>query len=282
MLDAVRAAILNGGRGAWAFADVADRLAAALWVDVTTEPAAKNYVLFQDPRVDTELISFIPRTGVEIAADKRTQSVLFADAGVPMPETVLVDTADSVRQYVATRPERRWVVKYPIGAGAAGHRLVTATSTLPVDWPTPFIVQEFIEMTEPEVFRIYGVGGDLFGWNVRRFPIGSAQRSPFVAHATGASYEVLGEAPHDAAATAQRALDVAGLSRSFGCVDLLPSPQGWLVIEVGTDGLYNHVDRDVPEPLATEIDRRIAIAFWHWIGAEPPWGTQWRRRGSDH
>ena len=92
---------------------------------------------------------------------------------------------------------------------------------------------------------------------------------------------MLDEAPHDAATTAQRALDVAGLSESFGCVDLLPSPRGWLVIEVGTDGYYNHVDRNVPEPLATEIDRRIATAFWNWIGGEPPWGTHWRPRAAD-
>ena len=266
MLGGVRAAILNSGRGSWAFAALADQLSAALWIDVATEPAAMNYVLHRDSSADDGPTSFIRRSAVEIAADKRTQTRLFADAGVPMPETALLDSADAVHQHLRQRTDRRWVLKYPIGAGAAGHRILDVASPLADDWPRPFIVQELIEMADPVVFRIYGVRGDLFGWNVRRFPSGSARRSPFVAHATGARYELAGEAPREATVAAERALDAAGLSGSFGCVDLLPAPQGWLVIEVGTDGYYNHVDREVPEPLATELDRRIAVAFWKWIG----------------
>lgn len=275
MLGVVRAAILNSGQGSWAFAALADQLSVALWIDVVAEPAEMNYVLYDDASAAVEPTSFIPRPAVEVAADKRTQTVLFADAGVPRPETVLLDSADAVRQHLRHRTDRRWVLKYPIGAGAAGHRLLDADAPLPDDWPQPFIVQEFIEMTDPVVFRTYGAGGDLFGWNVRRFPSGSARRSPFVAHATGARYDLVDDPPREAVTAAERALDAAGLAGSFGCVDLLPSPQGWLVIEVGTDGYYNHVDREVPEPLATDLDRCIAVAFWEWIGDEPPWGATW-------
>jgi hypothetical protein len=47
-------------------------------------------------------------------------------------------------------------------------------------------------------------------------------------------------------------------------VDLLHKPTGeWLVLEVGTDGLFNHVDRDLGDPdLERELLRRVAESFW--------------------
>ena len=53
--------------------------------------------------------------------------------------------------------------------GAAGHRLLTDDTVLPRDWPEPLLVQAFVEMDRPEVHRLYNAGGQLFGWNVRRF-----------------------------------------------------------------------------------------------------------------
>ena len=88
--------------------------------------------------------SFIPLASIEIAADKRTQTELFADASVAMPTTVLFDTEDEVSDFAADHLDRRWVLKYPIGCGAAGHRIVTPTMAFRDDWPTPFIVQQFI------------------------------------------------------------------------------------------------------------------------------------------
>jgi hypothetical protein len=43
--------------------------------------------------------------------------------------------------------------------------------------------------------------------------------------------------------------------------------------EVGTDGLYNHVDRDLGLPeLEREIERRVAEAFWARKDFRP-WGA---------
>jgi hypothetical protein len=37
-----------------------------------------------------------------------------------------------------------------------------------------------------------------------------------------------------------------------------------VVLEVGTDGLYNHVDRELNNPkLEAELLERIAAAFWN-------------------
>jgi len=73
-----------------------------------------------------------------------------------------------------------------------------------------------------------------------------------------------GEAPTEALETARRALVATKLWDSFGCVDLLRKPTGaWVILEVGTDGLFNHVDRDVgDQALERELHQRVADAFW--------------------
>ncbi|MFO0863250.1 MAG: hypothetical protein U0744_01075 [Gemmataceae bacterium] len=149
---------------------------------------------------------------------------------------------------------------------------------LPKNWPFPLVVQEFIRLNDPQVFRIYAAGGSLFGWNVRRFPSG-AKRSPWVAHARGARYEFPPSAPAEAETAARSALEATGLLDSFGCADLLCSAEGeWLVLEVGTDGMFNHVDRALENSARErEILEKIAGAFWNGVEG-PPWGKgAWSR-----
>ena len=115
----------------------------------------------------------------------------------------------------------------------------------------------------PEVYRTYCAGGELFGWVARRFPIETLP-SPWVAHARDARYVQLSEPPAQALLAARRSLEATGLLHSFGCVDLIQRPTGeWLVLEVGTDGLFNHVDRELGIPeLENELQERLAAAFW--------------------
>ncbi|MEZ0300215.1 MAG: hypothetical protein ACAI35_27480, partial [Candidatus Methylacidiphilales bacterium] len=145
-------------------------------------------------------------------------------------------------------------------------------------WPTPFVVQKFINLKSPEVYRTYCVGGEIVGWTLRKFGEGK-KPTPWVSHAKGASYQPAGALPAKARDVAKEALIATGLFDSFGCVDFLSSEGEWLALEVGTDGMYNHVDRDFNDPaLEEEINRRIAEAFWKPIGA-PPWGPgPWRYR----
>jgi len=68
--------------------------------------------------------------------------------------------------------------------------------------------------------------------------------------------------PPGAVEAAAAALNVIGLNDSFGCVDLLPSPGGWLVLEVGTDGPDAHVDRELskastPEPYHVQLRAKL-------------------------
>ncbi len=254
----------------------AGRLAGALWIEVSSIPSDYNYVLAWEGSAPPPGRTFVSWRGVEIAADKRLQAEVFEQGGVPTPKTFLVENQDEVWRLVNQNSARQWVLEYPIACGGTGHQLLSNTTQIRVDWPKPFVVQEFVPLATPEVYRLYCVAGKLFGWNARRFPEG-AKKSPWVAHARGARYVHLSEPPSEASDAAVSALKAAELFDSFGAVDLLPSARGWLVLEVGTDGLFNHVDREVDSPgLQQELNRRLAEAFWR-RAAIKPWGDgQWR------
>lgn len=275
--------ILNGGGGAWAFASLARQLSAALWVDVSESPRDYNYLLHLDsfdPAAGGEV--FIPFRCMQLAADKRLLAEVFASANVPTPETHLIGSLADVKQLLADEPDREWCLKYPTGCGASGHRLLRPDMVLPKDWPMPLVVQEFIALERPEVYRLYGAGGQLFGWVARRFPA-DTKPSPWVAHARGARYQWAGKPPAEAVSAARSALEAVGLLGAFGCVDLLPHPSGeWVVLEVGTDGMFNHVDRDLGLPeLEREIQRQVAEAFWSRVGGRPGGAEAWRPRPTD-
>ena len=211
-----------------------------------------------DGELKPEQKSFIPLDAINIATDKRETAHVFNAENVPSPPTFLLDDAE-LADFLSKGNTRQWLLKWPVGCGAAGHRFIQAGDSIPDDWPRPLVIQEFIEQNRPEVFRIYCVAGELFGFNARRFA--GDNDSPFVAHARGAHYETE-LAPPEAEAVAHIALKATNLRDSFGCVDLLRSPNGeWLALEVNTDGLWMHVDRDVPESIGTEIEERLTGAF---------------------
>lgn len=272
--------ILNNGPGGWAFEALARRLSAALWLDIADVPREYNYLLHvenHDPTACGRL--FIPYGSVQLASDKRLQARVFREQAVPMPETELIGPWEEVQQFHAARQDKEWCLKYPTGCGASGHRLLTADMKLSASWPHPFVVQEFIRLKQPEVYRLYAAGGEVFGWVARRFPAGTAE-SPWVAHARGARYELAGDAPAEAISAGRRALSATGLLDSFGCCDLLRRPSGeWVVLEVGTDGMFNHVDRDIGDPaFERELDRRVAEAFWAPMGGQPWVSGGWSPR----
>ncbi len=280
-MDSAACGILNSGGGAWAFAQLADRLSRALWVDVSSEPREFNYLLHPgetDPADCGEL--FIPYGAMQLAADKRSQAAVFVVGGVPTPETRLVGSLAEAEVLLSEEPGREWCLKFPTGCGASGHRPLVAGMSLQARWPHPRIVQEFIRLGSPEVYRTYAAGEHLFGWVVRRFPDG-IEASPWVAHARGAIYADAGEPPPAATDAARAALKAVGVLESFGCVDLIRRPTGeWVVLEVGTDGVFNYVDRDLGLPgVEYELQWRVAEAFWSRFGRWRPWGAGgWRPR----
>jgi hypothetical protein len=256
--------VLNSGSGAWAFEPLARQLASGLGIAVSDEPRRFNYLLqIERPEPSIPYGVFIPFESVRLASDKRLLASAFIEHRVPTPRTRLFEDFKEVSKFLHAHSVSEWCLKYPTGCGANGHRMLAEGSQEPPNWPRPFIVQEFIRLPQPEVFRTYCAAGELFGWVVRRFPEG-APVSPWVAHAKGAHYVSLGEAPVEACQPACQALGAAGLWNSFGCVDLLRRPTGeWVVLEVGTDGLYNHVDRDLGDPeFEGVLNEKVATAVW--------------------
>ena len=255
--------LLNGGAGAWAFEPLAAQLTVSIGIPVSVEPREFNYVLsVEEPDSLGSLGSFIPLEAIRLASDKRMLASVFNNFRVPTPRTVLLDQFNDVLRFIGAHTAQEWCLKYPTSCGANGHRMLSDISPEPPNWPRPFVVQEFIHLPRPQVFRTYCAGGELFGWVVRQFP-DKAPISPWVAHARGARYKCLGEPPESARPTAEQALRAAGLWDSFGCVDLLPGLNGeWLALEVGTDGLFNHVDRDIGSPeFELILNEKVSAAF---------------------
>ncbi|WP_299410584.1 hypothetical protein [Acaryochloris sp. IP29b_bin.148] len=264
-MSSINVGILCGGSSGWVFEALAEHLSQVLSTQVVQHPAKFNYVLAYDkPDEIRENAWFIPFEGIHIASDKRLVAQSFHIANVCSPQTLLCDDLKTAQQEVLRDSSRNWCLKYPTSTGATGHRIFNAGTSIPTDWPLPIILQEFIELERPEVYRTYCAGGELFGWVVRRNP-DATSKNPWVAHARGAQYSDCGEVPKEAVNVAAEALRATGLLQSFGCVDLLFSPsKGWVVLEVGTDGIFNHVDRDLGIPhLEHEMDLRLADTFWH-------------------
>ncbi|MEO7714952.1 MAG: ATP-grasp domain-containing protein [Capsulimonas sp.] len=255
--------ILNAGDGAWAFEEHAQRLSRILGAEIITKPREFNYVLsLEDEGLPEFAQSFIPLASLLLASDKRLLATAFQEHGVATPATILAEDAAEVMDIVRENGQCKWCLKWPIGCGGSGHRVIETAAAIPADWPRPYVVQEFIPMTSPEVYRIFGCEGEIFGWLARKFPEDTAA-SPWVSHARGARYVSYGSAPIEAQTQARLALKATGLLDSFGCVDLIARPSGeWLVLEVGSDGVYNHVDRDIGDlELVREIEERLGQCF---------------------
>ena len=256
--------ILNSGDGAWAFQALAESLADSLQIKISHVPGDFNYVLSWDEENIQAILSkmFIPWQGIKLASDKRLLADVFIRNNIAIPETHLIDTHQEVLDFLRNTT-KQWCLKYPIGCGASGHKIINCDRDVPQEWLQPYVVQKFIKLKELQVFRLYCAGRRLFGWNRRKFTSQDSS-TPWVAHANGAIYEILGNPPEEVKKLATKALQVTNLYSSFGCVDLLQDNNGnWLVLEVGTDGIFNHVDRNIGNSdLETEINRRIAAAFF--------------------
>ena len=256
--------ILNSGDGAWIFQDLAEKLASSLQVKVSDIPGDYNYVLYWDKSNINELENktFIDLKGMKLASDKRLLAENFLKYKIDIPETYLLNTHQEVVDLIKNKPGQ-WCLKYPIGCGASGHRIIKNSNDIPKDWLKPYVVQKFIKLNKLQVFRLYCAGGILFGWNRRKYT-SENNKNPWVAHAQGAVYEVLGKPPCEVEVLATKVFKATYLFESFGCVDFLQDNDGkWLVLEIGTDGIFNHVDRNIGNRiLEGEIEQRIADAFY--------------------
>jgi hypothetical protein len=243
----------------WSFGPLADKLASFIGCGISEDEDGFCYVLSAPKRADVH--SYNPLPGLEVAADKRKQAEIFAKNGIPTPETHLLADENAVRDFLRSRADERWLLKFPTACGAFGHHLVSADFTAKRGWPQPFLLQRFIAMDIPRVYRVYCISGMAVGSTVRRFSAGKG--GIFVAHALGARYHHDDPVDEYGLAIAENAVVVAGFRWGFCVVDLLRDDAGnWLVLELGSDGIHNLVDRDYDNPeLDLLVHTCIAMDF---------------------
>ena len=259
--------ILNEGINAWLFEDFSRHLSSVLNIGVVESPVDFNYVLswgsekWGERKIKACEKMFIPYEGIKNASDKRIQARLFNEKKIPTPKTYLFRDKEDIETILRDEKEKEWCIKWPTGCGASGHKIISSSEEIGEEWPSPVILQEFIRLDKPVVYRIYCAAGNLFGWNKREL---EDDASPWVAHARGAKYVQLNNPNNQVINICRDTLRVIGIYESFGCVDLLQDRNGsWLVLEVGTDGIFNYVDRNLGiSELEERIDKEISKAFY--------------------
>ena len=206
--------------------------------------------------------TYISYESILIAHDKRKQAHAFARAGVSIPETHLLDSIETLYTFYRRRRDKQWVLKWPVGCSGMGHQMLTQETQITTFWQPPFLVQEFVRLERPEVYRLYATDGETFGWVVRRALPGKGA-SPWVSYSLGAEVEFFENPPQEVIPEVGRALEATGLQHSFGAVDILRSSEGrWLVLEVNTDGIFSYVERQVPaQALREQLDHYVAQSF---------------------
>jgi hypothetical protein len=258
-----RGAILHRGVFKPLFGDFPGQLASTLGVPIVEDDHEVDLglVLAWDgppPRCRT----FIPFPTIVAARDKREQARRFQAAGVSIPESRLYGTFSAAKDFAVADRGRRWLLKWPLGTGSVGHAIIDHDTRVTPLWNAPFLIQEFIELEHPVVHRMFGCAGEVFGFNVRAYPPG-APSSPLVSTHRGAVFGLSGDAPTAVEDQVRRALSAFGLLSTFGCVDLILTPNGTVfVLEVNADGLHQYVNR-IPElpGLSGEIADRLRVAF---------------------
>jgi hypothetical protein len=259
-----RGAILHRGPYQRLFGNFPERMARVLDVPITDDDSDVDlgFVLAWDDKTPPRCPTFIPFETVASVHDKREQVRRMVAYGVSLPESHLFNDFEELKRFVAGHGDRRWLLKFPSATSGTGHQVVTPETRVTPLWSAPYLLQEFIALEDPCVYRLYGIAGEIFGFNVRRFSDGEAKQ-PIVSLSTGAHYELAGTPPKAAVEETRRALESVDLLRSFGCVDFLLLPGGDVrVVEVNTDGLYQYVLRVPMLPtLEAELDERFRAAF---------------------
>jgi glutathione synthase/RimK-type ligase-like ATP-grasp enzyme len=216
----------------------------------------------------------------EITADKiRTEQHLLA-RGVPVPESLLSDSAEQVRDFVAAHEYA--ILKDARSCGGQGHVILCHSADAPgqkrrhqhgvIEYPPPFFVQRLVgdvgarRAFRPGRFlRAYVVDGRVAFWTERYRPAYRRPSDWIVNVHLGAKYRFVLETSAELRKLAMRAADALGIR--VGAVDIVQSSAGAFVLEADTDGRHMYIDREfkrIPEYRgAFDLDGMIVATLAH-------------------
>lgn len=235
--DAVLARIIPGG----SLEQVILRVDALHWIEARGLPVVN------------------PPRAIERTVDKFLTTALLADAGLPVPETIVCQQPDEAVAAVAVLGEA--VIKplfgslghglTRVGAPEQARRMARAMTQM----RSVFYVQRAIDHGGRD-YRVFVVGGRVLGAIERRAPDGQWRTNVAIG---GLARAVT--LPPEAEALAVRAADAIGAD--YAGVDLLPSRDGQLyVLEVngipGWKGLQQATGLDVAGAIVERLDMRMA------------------------
>jgi len=234
------------------------------------------------PRVGSELVhALFPHAEVinpchvhDACWDKLTTARRLLARGVPMPDTLITQEPEEVRDFVGMHGHV--VLKEPLSCAGEGHvvvslgdehelvgetrgrryllRLAPEATARRLDdgilsWPAPFYLQRLIAavgrkgvLAPAQVLRAYVVDGRITFWT-ERYRERFRRPSDFIINvALGAKYRFLSTVSDETGKIAARAAEVMGVR--IGAIDLVRAgSEGPYVLEVDTDGEHMIIDR---------------------------------------
>ena len=200
-----------------------------------------------------------PPRAIERTVDKFLTTALLAEAGLPVPETVVCQRPEEAEAAVAALGDA--VVK-PL-FGSLGHGLMRVRgpeearrmARAMTQMRSVFYVQRAIDHGGRD-YRVFVVGGRVLGAIERRAPAGQWRTNVAIGGLARAA-----ELPPEAEALAVRAAEAVGAD--YAGVDLLPTRDGELfVLEVngipGWRGLQQETGLDVAGAIVERLETRVA------------------------
>lgn len=231
----------------------------------------------------------------ELCWDKVRSEEQLLGRSVPVPESLLTQSADDVREFVAKHEfvvlkERRscggqgHVVLVDGGdvlvGESGGHRFVVELGDDPqqrrrlrdgvLSYPPPFFVQRIVGdpgargvFRPGQVLRAYVAEGRIAFWTERYRDHYKRPSDWIVNVALGARYRFVQETSAELRKLALRAADALGVR--VGAIDIIRSAAGAFVLEADTDGRHMYIDRSfkqIPEYRgAFDFDRLVVAAL---------------------
>ncbi len=235
--DAVLARIIPGG----SLEQVILRVDALHWIEARGVPVVN------------------PPKAIERTVDKFLTTALLAEAGLPVPETIVCQRPEEAEAAVASFGEA--VIK-PL-FGSLGHGLMRVRTRedarhmarAVTQMRSVFYVQQAIDHGGSD-YRVFVVGGRVLGAIERRAPEGQWRTNVAIGGVARAA-----ELTTEAEALAVRAAEAVGAD--YAGVDLLPSRDGQVyVLEVngipGWKGLQQATGLDVAGAIVDRLDAKMA------------------------
>ena len=196
------------------------------------------------------------------AKDKIKTMQILDHYGIPIPKTVVIRRREDLKQAVKNLGGFPVILKQPTGSFGNGVTIVESMRALKsiLLWDKPmYLLQQYVKFSKGRDIRVFVVNGKVVGSMMR-----SAKKGEFRSNIElGGKGKAVKLSDEDISVALR---SVQALDLNYGGVDLMPSRQGPLVLEVNSNPGFKELERATGTNIAESIvDYAIEYAERHKI-----------------